>query len=128
MKRRDFFKKAGVATAAGLGGLALLSSCDQGEKDVSAPSCKNKKTINVVSTWPRDFPGLGLSAQRLAARITELSEGSLEVKYFAAGEKVGAFDVFDEVSSGNSQAYIVAEYYWKGKHAAFNYFIQFLLE
>ena len=78
MKRRDFFKKAGVATAAGLGGLALLSSCDQGEKkDVSAPAVqKSKKTINVVSTWPRDFPGLGLSAQRLAARITELSEGS----------------------------------------------------
>ena len=124
MKRRDFFKKAGVATVAGLGGLALLSSCDQGEKkDVSAPAVqKSKKTINVVSTWPRDFPGLGLSAQRLAARITELSEGSLEVKYFAAGEKVGAFDVFDEVSSGNSQAYIAAEYYWKGKHAAFNYF------
>ncbi len=124
MKRRDFFKKAGVATAAGLGGLALLSSCDQGEKkDASAPAVqKSKKTINVVSTWPRDFPGLGLSAQRLAARITELSEGSLEVKYFAAGEKVGAFDVFDEVSSGNSQAYIAAEYYWKGKHAAFNYF------
>ena len=62
MKRRDFFKKAGVATAAGLGGLALLSSCDQGEKkDVSAPAVqKSKKTINVVSTWPRDFPGLGL--------------------------------------------------------------------
>ena len=68
MKRRDFFKKAGVATAAGLGGLALLSSCDQG---ISG----GHKTINVVSTWPRDFPGLGLSAQRLSARITELSEG-----------------------------------------------------
>ena len=44
MKRRDFFKKAGVATAAGLGGLALLSSCDQGEKkDVSAPAVQKSK-------------------------------------------------------------------------------------
>ena len=63
----------------------------------------------------------------IVARLTDagrkkLSEGKLKVNYFAAGEKVGAFDVFDEVASGNSQAYIAAEYYWKGKHAAFNYF------
>jgi TRAP-type mannitol/chloroaromatic compound transport system substrate-binding protein len=28
------------------------------------------------------------------------------VQYFAAGERVGAFDSFDEVASGNAQAYI----------------------
>ncbi|MGR3717533.1 MAG: TRAP transporter substrate-binding protein, partial [Thermohalobaculum sp.] len=38
------------------------------------------------------------------------------VQYFAAGERVGAFDSFDEVASGNAQAYIAADYYWKGKH------------
>ena len=114
MKRRDFITKAGITSAVGLTAAVALSGCDQTEKkETKAPAIqKAKKTINVVSTWPRDFPGLGLSAQRLAARITELSEGSLEVKYFAAGEKVGAFDVFDEVASGNSQAYIAADYYW----------------
>ena len=35
---------------------------------------------------------------------------------------MGAFDSFDEVASGNAQAYIGAEYYWKGKHPAFAYF------
>ena len=39
-----------------------------------------------------------------------------------AGEKVGAFDVFDEVASGNSTAYIAADYYWVGKHPGFAYF------
>ena len=113
MKRRDFLSKAGLGVTAGVIGASTLST----------PAISGgHKTINVVSTWPRDFPGLGLSAQRLSARITELSEGKLKVNYFAAGEKVGAFDVFDEVASGNSQAYIAAEYYWKGKHAAFNYF------
>jgi TRAP-type mannitol/chloroaromatic compound transport system substrate-binding protein len=76
----------------------------------------------IVSAWPRDFPGVGTSAQRLANRITELSQGSLRTTYYAAGEKVGAFDVFDEVASGNSQAYNAAEYYWKGKHPAFAFF------
>jgi TRAP-type mannitol/chloroaromatic compound transport system substrate-binding protein len=76
----------------------------------------------IVATWPRDFPGIGLPAQRLAARITELTEGRITTKYFAAGERVGAFDSFDEVASGNAQAYMAAEYYWKGKHAGFSPF------
>ena len=78
--------------------------------------------MTIVSTWPRDFPGLGVSAQRLAARITELSEGAIQTEYFAAGERVGALDVFDEVASGNSNAYIGADYYWTGKHPALAYF------
>ena len=126
MKRRDFLTKGSVVTAVGLGAAAVLSACDQGEKEkkeAKAPAVqKSKKTITIVSTWPRDFPGLGTSAQRLAARITDLSQGALTTEYFAAGEKVGAFDVFDEVASGNSTAYIAADYYWVGKHPGFAYF------
>ena len=78
MKRRDFITKTGVGVAAGVVGAATLS----------APAIADgHKEINIVSTWPRDFPGLGLSAQRLAARITELSNGKLKCNYFAAGEK-----------------------------------------
>lgn len=114
MSRRKFLsssaKGLGIATAAGAG-------------IVSAPAIAQSKTkMTIVSTWPRDFPGLGLSAQRLAQRIADLSDDKLDVEYFAAGERVGAFDSFDEVASGNSQAYIAADYYWKGKHPAFAYF------
>ena len=113
MKRRDFINKAGLGIATG----AVAAS------SLSTPAiAQSKKTITIVSTWPRDFPGLGTSAQRLAARITELSKGALTTEYFAAGEKVGAFDVFDEVASGNSTAYIAADYYWVGKHPGFAYF------
>jgi TRAP-type mannitol/chloroaromatic compound transport system substrate-binding protein len=90
---------------------------------LAAPAvAQSKLTMAIVSTWPRDFPGLGISAQRLAKRIPELTEGRIAVTYYAAGEKVGAFDSFDEVASGNSQAYIAADYYWKGKHAGWSYF------
>ena len=111
MERRNFIKGAAVAGIAG-GGTAL-----------AAPAiAQGGKTLTIVSTWPRDFPGLGSSAQRLAERITELSQGALTTEYFAAGERVGAFDVFDEVASGNSQAYVAADYYWLGKHPAWAYF------
>lgn len=110
MERRKFLQGAALVGAAGATTLA-------------APAvAQERKTLTIVSTWPRDFPGLGISAQRLAARITELSQGAITTEYFAAGERVGAFDVFDEVASGNSQAYIAADYYWVGKHPAFAYF------
>lgn len=102
MERRTFLKGAAVAGAA---------------STLAAPAIAQSSTqMAIVSTWPRDFPGLGLPAQRLAARIAELTEGRLQVEYFAAGERVGAFDSFDEVANGNAQAYIAADYYWKGKH------------
>ncbi|MEM7642582.1 MAG: TRAP transporter substrate-binding protein DctP [Pseudomonadota bacterium] len=102
MERRNFLK--GAALTAGATTLA-------------APAvAQGKVDLVIVSTWPRDFPGLGVSAQRLAARIGEISNGEIAVQYFAAGERVGAFDSFDEVASGNAQAYIAADYYWKGKH------------
>lgn len=111
MERRKFL------TTGALGAVATAGTI------TGAPAIAAGVTeLNIVSTWPRDFPGLGQSAQRLAARIEQLSDGKIKVNYFAAGEKVGAFDSFDEVASGNSQAYIGAEYYWKGKHPAFAYF------
>ena len=111
MERRKFL------TTGALGAVATAGTI------TAAPAIAADVTeMNIVSTWPRDFPGLGLSAQRLAARIEELSDGKIKVNYFAAGEKVGAFDSFDEVASGNSQAYIGADYYWKGKHPGFAYF------
>ncbi len=81
-----------------------------------------KMKINMVSTWPRDFPGLGTGAQRFAKRVGEISGGRMEIKYYASGERVKAFDSFDEVASGNSQIYHGAEYYWKGKHPGYAYF------
>jgi TRAP-type mannitol/chloroaromatic compound transport system substrate-binding protein len=109
MERRAFLRGAAVA---GAGAAAL-----------AAPAiAQERREMTIVSTWGRDFPGLGTSAQRLVARINQVSDGRINAQYFAAGERVGAFDVFDEVASGNSQAYIAADYYWVGKHPAFAYF------
>lgn len=67
MDRRSFIKKAGLAGA----GAAAATT-------LAAPAiAQGGKELVIVSTWPRDFPGLGTSAQRLAASITELSEGRL---------------------------------------------------
>ncbi len=114
MDRRDLLKGAVVGAASAAAATVAAPAI--------AAKHEKKMKINMVSTWPRDFPGLGTGAQRFAKRITEMSGGRMEVKYYAAGERVKAFDSFDEVASGNSQMYHSAEYYWKGKHPGYAYF------
>ena len=110
MERRDFLKKAGAGTAVAAGTLA-------------APAIVKARTeIAMVTTWPRDFPGLGTGAQRFAQSLSDLSDGRLNVTYYASGERVKPFDSFDEVASGNAQMYHAADYYWKGKHPGWAYF------
>ena len=115
--RRKFFK---AAAATGVAAVAL-ASCDQ--QKASGPAVvKDRIEVSMVATWPRDFPGLGTGAQRLAERIGEMSDGRIQVTYYASGERVKAFDSFDEVASGNAQMYHAADYYWVGKDKAWGYY------
>ena len=76
----------------------------------------------MVTTWPKNFPGLGTGANLLAKLITEMSGGRIEVKVYGAKELVPAFEVFNAVSSGNAQMGHGASYYWKGKSEAAQFF------
>jgi len=69
----------------------------------------------MVTTWPKNFPGLGTGANNLARLITEMSGGRLRVKVYGAKELVPAFEVFDAVSRGIAEMGHGAAYYWKGK-------------
>jgi TRAP-type mannitol/chloroaromatic compound transport system substrate-binding protein len=112
MKRREFLRKGAVA-----GGTAVAAST------LAAPAiAQNRIEIAMVATWGRDFPGLGTGAQRFAQRLSDMTDGRMQVQYFAANERVKAFDAFDEVASGNAQMYHAADYYWKGKHPGWAYF------
>lgn len=110
MDRRSFLRTSTI------GGAAAAAST------LAAPAvAQGRTTCVIVSTWPRGFPGLGTGAERLAQAITDATDGAITTEYYAAGERVGAFDAFDAVSAGDAQAYHGADYYWKGKHPAWAY-------
>ena len=112
MKRRDFLKGAAVAGAAGVAASTLATpALAQGVRE-----------LKMVTTWPKNFPGLGTGAQRLADNITAMSKGSLTIKLYAGGELVPPLESFDAVSNGTADMYHGAEYYWQGKSKAFNFF------
>jgi TRAP-type mannitol/chloroaromatic compound transport system substrate-binding protein len=69
----------------------------------------------LVTTWPKNFPGLGAGPENFARYVNEMSDGRLTVRVYGAGEIVPAFEVFDAVSQGVADAGHGAAYYWKGK-------------
>ncbi|RMF73416.1 MAG: TRAP transporter substrate-binding protein, partial [Alphaproteobacteria bacterium] len=80
------------------------------------------RQLKMVTTWPKNFPGLGTGAVRFARRIEEMSGGAIAVTVYAAGELVPALQAFDAVSQGKADMYHAAEYYWQGRSLAFNFF------
>ncbi|MFN3232117.1 MAG: TRAP transporter substrate-binding protein [Alphaproteobacteria bacterium] len=116
--RRAFLTGAGATAAAGT--LAALAP-RQATTPVDA-SADSRFELKMVTTWPKHFPGLGTSADRLAERITAGTGGSVTVKVYGAGELVPALGAFDAVQQGNADMYHGAEYYWQGKSKAFAFF------
>lgn len=127
--RRDFIKTVGVVGATG-----MLAACgDSGDGGNSggqettsngeAPAILRKqRTLKMVTTWPKGFPGIGTGAERLAKRISDMTDGTLDIRVYAAGELVPALGAFDAVSQGKADIYHGADYYWQGKSKAFNFF------
>ena len=110
MNRRSFITKAGIAGAAGL-------------STVAAPAIAQRKiTWRMVTTWPKNFPGLGVGAQRLADRITAASGGQLTIQVYSAGELVPALQSIDAVIDGGAEMSHGAAYYWQNKSVALSFF------
>lgn len=108
MQRRKFL----TAGAAAAGAAAL------------APAVHAQSTIEwrMVTTWPKNFPGLGTGANQLAQYITDMSGGRLKVTVYGGGEVVPPFESFDAVSRGTAEMGHGAAYYWKGKSPATQFF------
>lgn len=123
MRRRDFIRTLGLSAAA-----VTLAACNSDKGNATSGATKAApmagETIKwkMVTTWPKNFPGLGTGAENLARLINEMSGGRIEVKVYAAGELVPALEVFDTVSRGTAQIGHGGAYYWKGKHEATQFF------
>ncbi len=121
MKRRDILAAAGVGLAA-----TALAACKEKPEAASGEqqASTEKQTFEwkMVTSWPKNFPGVGVGAERFAQLVNELSGGRLKVRVYAAGELVPALEVFDAVSRGTAEMGHGAPYYWKGKVPAAQFF------
>ncbi|MDG1067210.1 MAG: twin-arginine translocation signal domain-containing protein, partial [Sulfitobacter sp.] len=111
MDRRSFLKTSA------LGGTAAAATT------LAAPAyAQGKRTLTMVTSWPRGFAVLDDAATYLNNMVNEMSDGTLTIDKKAPGELVGAFEVFDAVSSGQADMYHSADYYFIGQHPAYAYY------
>ena len=111
MDRRSFLRNSTIGGAAA------------GATALAAPAyAQGNRTLTMVTTWGRGLAGVHDSAQRVADSITAMTDGQLTVDLKAAGELVGAFEVFDAVTSGQADMYHGADYYFVGQHPGYAYF------
>ena len=97
----------------------LLAACgaDRSDPVESSGSAVEEKVFHwkLITTWPKNLPGLGTAPERLAQKLKVMSRGRLDIKVYGAGELVGPFEVFDAVSQGTAEMGHGAAYYWRGK-------------
>lgn len=96
----------------------LLSSCSKEQKDTQSAEPQKKYEWKLVTSWPKNFPGLGKAPETFAKHVERMSNGRLKIKVYGDGELVPGFEVFDAVSGGTAQMGHAAAYYWKGKAPA----------
>ena len=111
MDRRSFLKNTA------LGGTAAAATT------LAAPAyAQGRRTLTMVTSWGRGLAGVFDAAQKTADNITAASDGMLTVDVKAAGELVGAFEVFDAVTAGQADMYHAADYYFVNQHPAYAFF------
>ncbi len=112
MDRRKFIK------AAGLGATAMAAA-----GTLAAPAiAKDVKHLKMVTSWPKNFPGLGTAANRFAERLEKASDGRFKVRVYAGGELVHPLKCLDAVQEGTADLYHSAEYYYVGKDKGFAFY------
>lgn len=92
----------------------MLAACGGNEQTNTTAEQQTFKW-KLVTSWPKNFPGLGTAPENFAKMVDEMSAGRLQIKVHGAGEIVPGFEVFDAVSQGTAQMGHAASYYWKGK-------------
>ncbi|GGB06672.1 TRAP transporter substrate-binding protein [Agarivorans gilvus] len=90
----------------------LLTSCYGSIFNESAAS-KPEFTWTLVTSWPKDLPGLGSTPERFAEEVQAMSGGRLTIKVYGADELHSAMDVFKVVSEGKVEMGHSASYYWQ---------------
>ena len=104
--------------------LILIISCSSDIENNNTETIDKNKTYNwrLVTSWPKNYPGLGMAPEKIAELVEEMSDGQMKITVYGAEEQVPAFGVFDAVSTGSHQMGHSGGYFWKGKVPAAQFF------
>lgn len=94
-----------------------LSACGGGQSTASTAQPAEQQSFNwkMVTTWPKNFPGLGMAPERFAQKVERMSAGRLKIKVYGANDLVPAMQAFEAAQQGTAEMSHGGAYYWRGK-------------
>lgn len=111
-------RRRGMIAGAAIGGVAASG--------LATPALSQGRIEwRMVTLWPRNLPGPGVAAQRVADRIGAVTGGRINVRLFAAGEVVPAPGAFDAVAGGTADLYHGVPSFWLSKSPGIGFFGSF---
>src|SRR6266852_6704208 len=109
MRRRALIATGGL----GLAGAALAAPAIA----QSQPEIKWR----LAASWPKSLDTLYGGAEYVAKRVAEATDNKFQIRVFAAGEIVPAFQVLDAVQNNTVELGHPASYYYVGKDPTFTF-------
>ena len=106
MKRRTFLK----SSLSGITSLAAAPAVAQSRPDVK---------WRMPTSYPKSLDILFGSGERIARRVSALTEGKFQISVFAAGELVPPLQVLDAVQSGTVECGGTPSFFYVGKDPTF---------
>jgi TRAP-type mannitol/chloroaromatic compound transport system substrate-binding protein len=113
MKRREMIQSSLI------GATALATACG-GPNQQAGPSVHTTERVRwrLASSFPRSLDTLYGSAEVLAKRVSEMTNGQFEIMVHPGGELVPPLEVMEAVQQGSIQIGHTASYYYIGKNPA----------
>ena len=108
--RRNFIAGAGLAGAGALAAGFPAPAIAQ-----AAPEIKWR----LASSFPKSLDTIFGGADDIAAYVAAMTDGKFQIRTFASGEIVPAFQVLDAVQKGTVELGHSASYYYVGKDPTF---------
>ena len=91
--------------------LFFIAACSEDMSQNETTFEKKNFSWTLVTTWPKNYPGVGLGPENFAKLVEEMSDGRLKIKVYGNGELIPALEVFDAVSRGTVEMGHGASYY-----------------
>lgn len=111
MQRRRFLTKTATAAGAGLATLGAPAFAQ------GTPTVKWR----MATSWPKGLDTIYGSAEELAKRVGQITDGKFEIRVFAGGEILPPAQTMDAVSNGTVECNHTLSTYFLGKNTALTF-------
>jgi len=68
--------------------ISILVGCSDSGIAKESPQLEEQKKYEwrLVTSWPKNYPGLGMAPERIANLVEEMSNGQMKITVYGAGE------------------------------------------